>query len=469
MKIIFLLLVVSLSSFAADRVYTADEVSNTVTVIDPKENKVVGLLVLGGSQPQHRAYYNKPTQMNVHGVDVAKTKKLLAVTSNLSNSVVIVNTETAKPFKLLTVGRNPHLAQFSPDESELWVCVRGESNIEIYDTKTWELKMKLETDRGPSTVTFLKSKPYVFIANVSSKKLQVFDYNTKKLIKAIPTKGVFNASLQKSPDEKEIWVIEKDKGMVGRFDTEKLSVLEEFEVGPYPQHVTFSKLEDGTQYGYITIGQEKKVVVYKVTNNKAELIKTIPIDGVPHAVISAYDSKLFVNTEYGDHVYVFDIKNDFKQIAAMKIGQSPQSMTFLKDATSGGKAEVDLKPANWINENQKSVVLNSKYNLAVISYRALQVVDMVRLHLAGIKKIEAVTAYRSSNFTRKNKNVELGNAQVIAKAICSEGVCIAETAVPKSDKNYSYDEEKPDYIVVEDKTKKVLAATNSENLELLAK
>ena len=466
MKIIFALLLASLTSFAGDRVYTADEVSNTVTVIDPKENKVVGFISLGGSHPQHRSYYLNPAQMNVHGVDVAKTKKILAVTSNLSNSVVIVDTETAKPFKLLTVGRSPHVSQFNPDESELWVCVRGESNIEIYDTKTWELKTKMETDRGPSTVTFLNSKPYVFIVNVSSKNLQVFDYHTKKLVKSIPTQGIFNSSLQKSPDEKEIWIIEKDKGLVGRIDTDKLTVVEEMEVGHYPQHVAFTKLEDGTQYGYVSVGQDQKVLVYKLTDHKAELFKTIQIDGVPHAVISVYDSKLFVNTEYGDQVLVFDIKNDFKKIATMKIGQSPQAMTFLKDATVAVKAEEDLKPANWIDEKHKTIVLNSKYNLSVISYRELQVVDMIRLHMTGTKKMELVTAYRSHNFARKNKVVEIGDAQVIAKAVCFEGSCIAETVVPKSDKNFNYVEDKSEYIVVEDKTKKVVAASNIENVEL---
>jgi len=63
-----------------DRVYTADQTSNTVSVIDPSENKLLGVIRLGDPVPGALSPLYKG-QLLVHGLGYSPDSKTLAVVS----------------------------------------------------------------------------------------------------------------------------------------------------------------------------------------------------------------------------------------------------------------------------------------------------------------------------------------------------------------------------------------------------
>src|SRR6476646_10972552 len=121
---------ISISSH--DRVYAADQTSNTVSVIDPVENKLLGVIRLGDPVPGALSPLYKG-QLLVHGLGYSPDGKTLAVVSIASNSVALIETATNKVRKIIYVGRSPHEAFYTPDGRELWVSVRGEDYISVID------------------------------------------------------------------------------------------------------------------------------------------------------------------------------------------------------------------------------------------------------------------------------------------------------------------------------------------------
>jgi YVTN family beta-propeller protein len=67
-----------------DRVYTADQTSNTVSVIDPAENKFLGVIRLGDPVPGSLSPLYKG-QLLVHGLGFSPDSKTLAVVSVRNN------------------------------------------------------------------------------------------------------------------------------------------------------------------------------------------------------------------------------------------------------------------------------------------------------------------------------------------------------------------------------------------------
>ena len=61
-----------------DRVYTADQTSNTVSVIDPSENKLLGVIRLGDPVPGALSPLYRG-QLLVHGLGYSPDSKTLAV------------------------------------------------------------------------------------------------------------------------------------------------------------------------------------------------------------------------------------------------------------------------------------------------------------------------------------------------------------------------------------------------------
>lgn len=102
-----------------DRVYTADQTSNTVSVIDPSTNTVLGTLPLGNARPDDLlgALYNK--QINTHGLGFSPDGSLLAVINVTSNGVSIIETATNKVLGTVYLRRAPHEGFFTPDGREL--------------------------------------------------------------------------------------------------------------------------------------------------------------------------------------------------------------------------------------------------------------------------------------------------------------------------------------------------------------
>ena len=118
----------------ADRVYAAEQFSNTVSVIDPASNQLVGVIRLGDPQPTNFSPLYRG-QVLVHGMGFSPDRKTIAVVSIGSNSVTFIDTATNRVLHTTYVGRSPHEAFFTPDGREVWVTVRGEDYVAVLDGK----------------------------------------------------------------------------------------------------------------------------------------------------------------------------------------------------------------------------------------------------------------------------------------------------------------------------------------------
>src|SRR6202165_3515129 len=125
-----------------DRVYSAEQFSNTVSVTDPADNKLIGVIRLGDPQPGNFSPLYRG-QLLVHGMGFSPDHKTIAVVSIGSNSVTFVDTATNAVKHTTYVGRSPHEAFFTPDGKEVWVTVRGESYVSVIDATTYEEKTRI--------------------------------------------------------------------------------------------------------------------------------------------------------------------------------------------------------------------------------------------------------------------------------------------------------------------------------------
>src|ERR1700710_2526907 len=126
-----------------DRVYAAEQFSNTVSVTDPVDNKLLGVIRLGDPQPGNFSPLYKG-QVLVHGMGYSPDHKTLAIVSIGSNSVSFIDTATNTVKHVTYVGRSPHEAFFTPDGKEVWITVRGENYISVIDTASFAEKTRIE-------------------------------------------------------------------------------------------------------------------------------------------------------------------------------------------------------------------------------------------------------------------------------------------------------------------------------------
>src|SRR4051812_32679626 len=219
-----------------DRVYTADQNSNTVSVIDPGANALLGQIRLGNPRPDILSPLYRG-EVNVHGLGFSPDHRTLVAVSTVTNSVAFIDTATNKVKGIAYVGRNPHEAFFTPDGKQVWATVRGEDYLSMIDRVTFKETGRIPTTSGPGMVIFSRDGTRAFVCNSFNPVVEVVDVARREIIKRIPVVSPFSPFIQVTPDGQEVWLTHKAMGKVTRIDTKTLEVKGTIDTGPITNHL----------------------------------------------------------------------------------------------------------------------------------------------------------------------------------------------------------------------------------------
>ncbi len=332
------------SPYKNDRVYTGNQVSNTVSVVDPSQNKLLGEIRLGVPYSNVLTPLYKG-QTLVHGLRYSPQRKLIAVVSIGSNAVTFISTENNKVIKTLYVGRSPHEPTFTPDSKQLWVSVRGEAYISVIEVDKMEEVKKIPVADGPGMVAFSPDGKFAYVCSSFTPELDVLSTNDYKIIKRIPIASPFSPNIFTSPDGKWVALTLKDIGAVVVVNTKTLEVAKQKNTGGITNHVTFSN-SGNLHRMFVTVGAENKVRVFDVDKDFVQT-DSINVGALPHGLWPSADGKLmYVGLEYGDEAQAIDLAT-LKVISTIKIGQSPQALVYADNAVSDYTESLEnLSPLN---------------------------------------------------------------------------------------------------------------------------
>jgi YVTN family beta-propeller protein len=312
-----------------DRIYAAEQFSNTVSVTDPASNKLLGVIRLGDPQPGNFSPLYKG-QVLVHGMGFSPDHKTLAVVSIGSNSVTFIDTATNAVKHTTYVGRSPHEAFFTPDGKEVWVTVRGENYVSVLDAATYEEKLRIVTPAGPGMQIFSPDGKYGYVCSSFNPETDVISVADHKIVGRVTQASPFCPNIAATPDGKQVWFTLKDVGKTQVFDAQApFTLLKTLDTGPITNHVNIVRNAKG-MFAYVTIGGLNEVKVFRTDN--FEQVATIPVGNLPHGVWPSGDgTRVYVGLENADALAAIDTATN-KVIATIPIGQAPQAIAYVPDA-----------------------------------------------------------------------------------------------------------------------------------------
>src|SRR5216683_499675 len=203
-----------------DRVYAAEQFSNTLSVTDPVDNKLLGVIKLGDSQPANFSPLYKG-QVLVHGLGYSPDHRTLAVVSIGSNSVTFIDTATNAVKHMTYVGRSPHEAFFSPDGKYGYICSSFNPETDVVSVADHKIIAKVKQDSP-------------FCPNIAA-----------------------------TPDGNQVWFTLKDTGKTQVFNARPpFNLIKTIDTGPITNHVNFAHTAKGT-FAYVTIGGLNEVKVFR--------------------------------------------------------------------------------------------------------------------------------------------------------------------------------------------------------------
>ncbi|MEO8524940.1 MAG: YncE family protein [Caldimonas sp.] len=330
-----------------DRVYAAEQFSNTISVTDPASNTLLGVIRLGDPSPGNFSPLYRG-QVLVHGMGFSPDHRTLAVVSIGSNSVTFIDTATNAVRHTTYVGRSPHEAFFTPDGKEVWVTVRGENYVSVLDAKTFAEKARIVTPGGPGMQIFSPDGKYGYVCSSFNPETVVVAVATRKIVGRVKQDSPFCPNIAATPDGKQVWMTLKDTGRTMVFDAKPpFAVIKSFETGPITNHVNFASTKRGT-FAYISVGGLNLVKVYR-TDDFSQ-VATIAVGKLPHGVWPSGDgSRIYVGLENDDAMVAIDTASN-SVVGSVPIGQAPQAVNYVPDAVPSGDGMQGLQPLGVAGE-----------------------------------------------------------------------------------------------------------------------
>jgi YVTN family beta-propeller protein len=312
-----------------DRVYSAEQFSNTVSVIDPVDNALLGVIRLGDPLPASFSPLYRG-QLLVHGLGFSPDHRTLAVVAIGSNSVTFVDTASNSVKHVTYVGRSPHEAFFTPDGTEVWVAVRGENYVAILDGATYQEKTRIVVANGPGMTIFSPDGKYAYVCSSFTPETTIITVADRKIAGKVRQASPFCPNIAASPDGSQVWFTLKDTGKVQVFNAEApFSPIRTLDTGPITNHVNIVRNANG-MFAYVTVGGRNEIQVFRTDDFSK--VATIPVGKLPHGIWPSGDgTRVYVGLENEDRIAAIDTLTN-EVIATSPIGQAAQAVVYVPDA-----------------------------------------------------------------------------------------------------------------------------------------
>jgi YVTN family beta-propeller protein len=324
-----------------DRVYAAEQFSNTVSVTDPATNRLLGVIRLGDPAPGFMSPLYKG-QLLVHGLGFSPDRRTLAVVSVGSNSVTFIDTATNSVRHTTYLGRSPHEAFYTPNGKEVWVTVRGENYVSVIDAKSFKETARIVTPNGPGMQIFSPDGKYGYICSSFTPETVVVAVASHQIVGRVRQDSPFCPNIAATPDGKQVWLTLKDVGEVMVFDARPpFAPIKSIKTGPITNHVNFARTKQGT-FAYVTVGGMNVVKVFR-TDDFSQ-VATIPVGKLPHGVWPSGDgSRIYVGIENADELNAIDTATN-TVVGRVPVGQAPQAIVYVPNAVPARDGLQGLQP-----------------------------------------------------------------------------------------------------------------------------
>ncbi|QYE33415.1 MULTISPECIES: YncE family protein [Sphingosinicellaceae] len=324
-----------------DRVYAAEQFSNTVSVVDPSTNRLLGVIRLGEPQPANFSPLYRG-QVLVHGMGFSPDRRTIAVVSIGSNSVTFIDTATNAVKHTTYIGRSPHEAFFTPDGREVWVTVRGEDYVSVLDAESYAEIARVKTPGGPGMTIFSPDGQYAYVCSSFNPELVVFDVRTRAEVGRVAQPSPFCPNLAATPDGRQVWYTLKDIGKTVVIDAKPpFATLKVIDTGPITNHVNFVDTAHG-HFAYVTVGGRNEVQVFR--RDTFARVATVAVGKLPHGIWPSGDgTRVYVGLENDDRLVAIDTASN-TVVATIPIGQAAQAVNYVPNAVPSGDGITGLEP-----------------------------------------------------------------------------------------------------------------------------
>jgi YVTN family beta-propeller protein len=269
------------------RIVQTNSAGDSVMLIDPATNKVVGEI--------------KDIEVN-HGATAAPDGSRLYITNEAESTLDVADLKTLKVTKHIPLTNHPNNVAVSKDGKRVYVAiVAGAGAVDVIDTGTLTRVKSIRTEGGIHNVYVTPDGKFVVAGSIPGRKISVIDQKTEEILWTVPTReGVRPMAFDTNPDgsTKRIFV--------------QLSGFNGFTTVDFATH---------------KLGDEIKLPELPRAEKVTEGLQGAPAHGL---AVTSDGKTLGVLSKMNTRIYFFSLP-DLKMLGESKVGHHPDWLTFTPD------------------------------------------------------------------------------------------------------------------------------------------
>lgn len=308
---------IKVTPILASYAYIANDNSNTMTVIDGVKHQVIHTISGIGTTPI--------------GIVASPDGKRVYTANNVSGDVSVINTADNSLVTNIPVGANPFAIAITPDSRWVYVGVQGDANIAVIDAETNMVVKYIPNIQSVVSMITSPDGKWVYAATEAGTNAEVYIISTLTNIvdSGIPLDTWQNDGMVITPDGKTLY-ISNNQGNGSPDGTVTVINLvtkgvSKITVGTRPSPLAFTSGPYGIAINstgtrvYVVCSYKNEIdVINTVTNTVIKSINTIPLGhGVLFTVsVSNDDKEIYVTNRNANEVYVFSAA-DYSKITTI--------------------------------------------------------------------------------------------------------------------------------------------------------
>ncbi|HMF99365.1 MAG TPA: beta-propeller fold lactonase family protein [Vicinamibacterales bacterium] len=288
LSLVLALLVASAAVHAATvRIVQTNAAGDSVMLIDPATNKVVG--EIGGIEVNH-------------GAAAAPDGTKLYVTNEAESTLDVADLKTLKVIKSIPLTNHPNNVAVSKDGKRVYAAiVAGAGAVDVIDTTSLTRVKSIRTEGGIHNVYVTPDGKFVVAGSIPGKKVTVIDQKTEEILWTVPTRdGVRPMAFETNADGSTKRIFLQLSGFNG-----------------------FTTIDFATH----ALGAEIKVPEVPAAERVTEGLQGAPAHGL---AVTPDGKTLGVLSKMNTKIYFYSLP-DLKLLGESKVGHHPDWLTFTPD------------------------------------------------------------------------------------------------------------------------------------------
>ena len=318
-----LILWVLLSSLHITFSISAEEFSGTLVAVNKKAD-TVSFIDIASKQIK----YTRKTGKGPHELAMSKDGKWAVVTNYVGgNSLTIFDVKNAKAVRTIELNSysRPHGVLFLNDQRRVAVSSEGSDTVVIVDIHSGKIDKVIATgQKGSHMVALPEASDKVYTPNMGSDTVSEMDINTGKLVRKIPTDKEPEA-ITINKQGTELWVGSNKKGYVTIYDLASNRKIKQWHGYNFPYRILLT--EDQT-LAVIPDVKNDTLDIIDVSSKQKRFTVTLARNTMPKGVVFYPNDRTLFLSAYGkDRVIAIDIETG-KKLFELPAGDGPDGIGY---------------------------------------------------------------------------------------------------------------------------------------------